>query len=145
MNSGAGIALFRRACALRSIGVVLAAFALLIQMWLPSLHHPAVATLNVYQSDERAAVFFSDRLIICGVGVDEQDRSGTPGKLPSPQKLPPCPICQALQLLGGLLPPSRIIVLDAPAPNHFQRILVDQVLIDARSLDSAAQPRAPPA
>jgi len=85
------------------LGAALALLALLSQMVLTLLPMPAMA----------GGSSAPDGMAICRF-----DASGTP-VAPKPgdhsgQHMPNCPVCQAVQLLGGLLPPTPIAALAAP-------------------------------
>ena len=113
-----------------------------MQVWLPWVHHPAIAATGDPQAYARAVAFFGNNLALClEQGLDTQDHSGAPGK--APQKPAPCPICQTLQLLGSLLVPAGGVVVDGPRPtNRVDATSLAPLL--ARTLDPTSQPRAPP-
>jgi hypothetical protein len=137
----ADLAAFRRRGARRSGGMLLAALALLMQVWLPAVHAPlAVARSRAPAYARITAAFSGGRLALCLAGTKE--RSGSPLQAPAHRPLP-CPLCFTAQDLESFIPPPAIAVaanlwlagapgFAAPAP------------IIARALDPAIQPRAPP-
>ena len=136
-----GLAAFRHARAPRGFGAALGAFALLIQVWLPWLHHPPVFQTGEPDGYARSAAFFGDGLALC-VRSDSQDRSELPGKAPSHKPFS-CPLCRALQMLGSFVPPAGIVVAAGP-PAAVVVDAIGQAPIIARTPDPTSQPRAPP-
>ncbi len=139
-----GLALLRRLRALRGAGALVGAMALLVQVWLPFVHHPVLTAAADPQSYARTAAFFGDEVALCSAqGAPTSDQSGVPGKLPS-HRLQPCPICQTLHLLGSVVPPTAGFVVAGPPP-AVPAGAIGQATIVAHVLDPTAQPRAPPA
>ena len=142
LGVSSGLALLRHSRGLSRAGTILSVFALLMQVWLPWGHHPAITVAGDPQAFARAVAFFGDNLALClEQGANSQDHSGAPAK--TPQKPTPCPICQTLQLLGSLLVPSGAVVVDGPRLTDPVDATSHAPLL-ARTLDPTSQPRAPP-
>ena len=136
-----GLAPFRRVRALRGFGATLGAFALLIQVWLPWIHHPPIFETSDQDAYARAAAFYGSDLALC-LGAASQDRSDGPGKSPSHKPFS-CPICRALHMLGNFVPPAAVNIAAGPPPASFVDA-IGQAPIIAHAVDPATQPRAPP-
>ena len=124
------------------MGTALGAFALLIQVWLPWLHHPPIFQTGEPDGYARAAAFFGGDLALC-LGSETQDRSDLPGKAPSHKPFS-CPICRALHMLGSFVPPAVGVVMAAGPPGAVAVNAIGQAPILARTPDPTSQPRAPP-
>jgi hypothetical protein len=135
-----GLALFRRTGAARDVATLLAAFALVIQIWLPWAHEPAVAMWTGSPRYARMAAIFSGQLALCLSAA--QRPSGVPAKAPA-HELPPCPICLALELLGNLVPLAGAVVVECLRP-IVPHGMIGQAPIVARAFNPVSQPRAPP-
>ena len=108
----------------------LAAFAALVAMLVPT------ATGLVHQP---AAVQSLSR--ICG--VDQPSSHGDPQKAPV-HKVPFCPICQSLHLLGGgFVPPDAVTVI-AVVSGVGAEVSADSAFLLTPLLPPQARPRAPP-
>jgi len=134
-----GLALFRRVRALRGAGALLGAFALLVQVWLPVVHHPALAAAGGGSAQVRTASFLGDGLTLC---LAARERSQPPGKAPSHGSTP-CPICQTLQIIGSFVPPAGPVVV-ASLPLAMPGDAIAQAPLLAGSPRPTSQPRAPP-
>ncbi len=138
-----GLALFRRVRALRGTGAVLGAVALLIQFWLPLVHHPVLAAQDDQPAHARLAAVIGGEFTLClAPRGGAQERSGTPGPAPSHGSAP-CPICQALHAIGSFIPPAGTVLAEGPGlavPGDD----IGQARIAAHPLDPTSQPRAPP-
>jgi hypothetical protein len=85
----------------RRAGTLLALFALFSQMLISLLPMPAMAELS------------PDGVPICQ--FDDAGRPTTPHRDQSPgHRAPDCPVCQAAQLLGSLVPPTPVVQLPEP-------------------------------
>jgi hypothetical protein len=113
-------------------GVLFALLALLIQTAIPLLPMPAVA--------ESLSPF--DGASICHSGDLTQQTTPKPGKS-SGHTSPDCPVCQALQLLGGLTPPTPI-ALPQGSVRAEAADFVTPAVIRPHHTAAAHQARAPP-
>jgi hypothetical protein len=134
-----GLGRFRRIGASRDAGTMLAAFALLIQVWLPWAHQPAMAMPGVPPQYARLLALFGDEPALCLAGVTK--RAGYPAKAPSHQ-LSDCPFCPALHQLGLVPSASTVVVAGVSPPSDHAGIA--QAPIVARAFNPSPQPRAPP-
>lgn len=121
---------------------MLAAFALLLQVWLPYAHHPRLAMELGPRaaSYARLAALFGGELALCLPGTKKL--SSLPAKAP-PREPAPCPMCLALGLLGGIVPPAGGIVIASVRPAA-PPDLVGRAPIVERLLNPTSRPRAPP-
>lgn len=90
----------------RRAGALLGALALLVHVAMAGLHAPGFqAVAHAAQAAEAAAEH-------CGHSVD----GGAPGpaKPVHPGAMPPCPICQSLQLHGAFLAPDGVVLVYRP-------------------------------
>jgi len=144
MGPRGDLALFRRPSPVRVTGAAFAVFALLIQVWLPWIHHPGISALADEPTHARAGIAFvgGDFPICLAQRSSAPDRSGDPTHTPS-QKLPPCPICQALHMLGSFVPPTNAVLVEGP-PSGDPGVITFWAPLIARTLASTSQPRAPP-
>ncbi len=111
-------------------------FAALLALWAmltPALtmlvHHPKADVMPTTMSD-------------CGMDMGK-DSAPPKDKNPS-QKLPSCPICMGLHLLGGGFVPSEAVVFSLPALPVITYAAAWMVFFVALSVAPQARPRAPP-
>jgi hypothetical protein len=114
-------------------GVWLALLALWVQALLPAIHHPGAAMPGTITS----AIAGSLCMAPGSAPVSPRDRAPE-------HKLPPCPVCQTLQILGaGFAPPATVAI---PIP-RFAGLVADDfgpgTGLPGR-FRSTAQARAPP-
>lgn len=133
----------RRSPCMRQAGAALAIFALLMQVWIPWVHHPAIAVTTNQEifGGPSSIPAFAFPLCLAG-GPTDPDQSGLPDKQPT-RKPGPCPICQTLQLLGHAIAPQSDFAILSPPPAALQVPLVAAAFV-ARPLQTSSQPRAPP-
>jgi hypothetical protein len=136
-----GLGRFRRIGALRDIGTILAAFALLIQVWLPWAQSAAMARQDVPPQHARLVALFGDEPALCLAGV--RNHAGDPAKAPSHQLCPYCPFCVGLHPLA-LVPPASTVVVAGVTPAG-DRAGIARAPIISRAYNPTPQPRAPPA
>ena len=107
---------------------------------MPLVHHPRFA---VGPDAASAAMPGTAHCPLMGGMADRGGRHAPSGD-PSPlHHVPPCPICQALSQVGGVLPPLVSVI--APAALHALEHLVWPNAPAIRSqVRPAARPRAPP-
>jgi len=128
----------RRYCA-AWLGIV----ALLVQAWLPLVHHPV--TLFAPDGEETAAfaALFGQHLALCTAASSTSEQSTpSPGKGPSHHP-PACPICRVLHAAGAVAPPMAMFLAPQSVAFHPYRLFPKTFIPTAR-LERAALPRAPP-
>jgi len=110
---------------LHRFAVFLALWAMLVPVGTGLIHSPAAAQSFIH---------------ICGIaGHTNNDQ----GKDPA-HKLPSCPICQSLHLLGGgVMPPDAAVVADIPFVTATYDF-VDSDFLLKLTIIPQARPRAPP-
>ncbi|MDR3448260.1 MAG: DUF2946 family protein [Alphaproteobacteria bacterium] len=112
-----------------------ALLAMLVPMGTMLVHHPAVASAPMPMAMSMPG---------CDMGMQEgtQDKTA-PAKAPA-HKMPSCPICQSLHLLGGgFVPPDNIIV-SAAVPARGDFVVHERVFFIHAAPASQGRPRAPP-
>jgi hypothetical protein len=110
----------------------IAVWALVLQMLLPLIHHPAAAKAGP-----------PDGLRICAVMGLMPTGKAEPSKTPV-SKIPSCPICQTLHMLNGGFVPPDISVLAIPSEHDGSVGVVAVANILPHIIITGAQPRAPP-
>jgi hypothetical protein len=140
----------RKRCA-AWLGVV----ALLVQAWLPLVHHPV--TLFASDSGEAAAIASlagEHALCLAAAQAVPQQAPSTdqhaPDKRP-PDKRPPdkdqhlsmCPICRVLHAAGGVPPPPAALYTPQAVAFHPDGVL-PRAFVPVARIERAALPRAPP-
>jgi hypothetical protein len=126
----------RARCA-ASLGVL----ALLVQAWLPLVHHPT--TLFASDGDERAAFerFFGD-MPLC-IASDTVEHSVPPADK-APVHCPlPCLICQTLHALGSFVAPTLAALALPSVVFERYRLWPDRPRCRVR-IHLGARPRGPP-
>ena len=122
------------------LGVV----ALLVQAWLPLVHHPA--TLFAPDGEENAAfaALVDEHLALCTAAAQTDEREApSPAKHAPGHRLPVCPICRVLHAAGAVAPPT--VALRTPQAVAFHTCcLFPKTFIPTARLECAALPRAPP-
>ena len=125
----------------RPAGAWLGIFALLIQVWLPLVHHPALAAAGAPPAYAGDTALFGGEIALCLAPLSGQpDPSGRPVPV---HKIPVCPICQAMHALGSFVPPAGIVVAERPLP-PVPVNAAHRVAVIARAANPATRPRAPP-
>lgn len=142
-RDGISVAGFLRRRGTRSLAVLLSLVALMIQLGIPLVHHPASAWMTADDGGTlEGATLCSDH------GVADADRPASdrpdPDRKAPLHKPAPCPICQTLQGMASFLPPTGTLLLDAHAPAGLEAVAARPAIM-APTLRSPAQPRAPPA
>ena len=138
-----GRAPIRRFLPVRQAGAALAIFALLMQVWIPWVHHPAIAVTTSQEIFGGPSSIPAFAFPLClADGPTDRDQSGLPDKQPT-RKPGPCPICQTLQLLGHAIALQSDFAVLSPPPAASQVPLVAAAFV-ARLLQISSQPRAPP-
>jgi hypothetical protein len=128
MSLGRRYQLFRRAA-------WVALFAFVLQTLLPLSHHPAGMAVA-------GSLGFSASKNICLAPAQTSNALGNSDGSPA-HKVPQCPICQAVQAIGGFVPS----VTPAIAVNRdFGTVALNNVIfgVSCRNIRANAQPRGPP-
>jgi hypothetical protein len=133
-------ALLRRS-AIRGVGVFLATLAVLVQLWLPSLHQAAMAHTVARPAYARLVAIFGGKPALCLASA--KGLSAIPGKAPS-HKPPVCVICLTMQVVGTFVPPESISVAAGMWP-ELPRVRRVSAPFVARRLNTTSRSRAPPA
>ena len=121
------------------LGVV----ALLVQVWLPLVHHPA--TLFAPDGEETAAfaALVGEHALCIAATQTEQPRAPPPGKHAPDHHLPVCPICRVLHAAGAVAPPVAFLYTPHAFVFHTYGSYPKAFIATARR-DRTALPRAPP-
>jgi hypothetical protein len=109
--------------------VWLALLALWLQALLPAIHHPG----SMFMSG------MSGSLCLAGGGAPAPPQDKAPN-----HKLPPCPICQSLQILAaGFVPPAKIAI-PLPVIAGTVSLALSTAVFHVTRQVGAAQARGPP-
>ena len=114
----------------------LALVAILFQVLLPVLHHPAAAMLGSQRDMAGAGN-------LCLAPIGNPTAPTDSDKAPA-HKLPPCPICQTFQMLGAGFVPSSPIAFAAFAATAAAPVPAADTAINPRWIAAGARARAPP-
>lgn len=114
-------------------GIWLALLALWVQALLPAVHHPASAMTGPFAFGIVSSLCLAPGNIPAG----PQDKGPA-------HKLPPCPVCQTLQILAAGFAPADAIAIPLPRYAGVAAPIAATHIVRPPRLHSKAQARAPP-